>query len=169
MEDNNFQNEESMYSNLINNGVSNCDVYGTLGAIYLSQGKYDECIELLIMALRIKSNSPNVYNNLAIAFRKTGSYDNAKLSYRHCLKFNPQYSDGYNNLANMLLDNGNINSAIRSYQLSANYNFNNPNTHTYLGIAFRENVLREAISTYKTSLELNSHSRNIHEFSKCLF
>jgi protein O-mannosyl-transferase len=72
--------------------------YYNLGLDYYSSGRYQDSIDVLRVANRLKPGDVQVLNNLGAAYRKMGRNQEAIGAYQEALRLNPGEPEAYNNL-----------------------------------------------------------------------
>ena len=157
------QEASSIYRELISAGTRNHIVYGNLATICGMQGRFNELIELLRKALKLKHNYPDAHNNLGIALHEQGDLDAAVASYKTALKLDPNHSSAHYNLGDALQDKGDLTAAIASYNKALQLNPNYPEAHNNLGIALlNQGDLVAAITSLNKALQLNPNYPEAH-------
>ncbi len=153
-----LQEAEAIYRTLIAAGIQNDIVYRNLAAICGIRGGFDESIDLLRQALKLKPNNPEVHNNLGNAFKGKGDLNAAIASYNVALQLKSSYLQAHNNLGNAFREKGDLSAAIASYKAALQLKPNNPEVQNNLGIAFKEKGdFNAAIASYNAALQLNSN------------
>jgi len=154
---------EAIYRDLIAAGTRNHITYGNLAAICGMQGRFDELIELLKKALKIKPNYPDAHLNLGNALQAQGDLDGAIASYNTALQLKPNYPGAHNNLGVALKEQGDLDAAIASYNTTLQLKPNFPEAHYNLGVALKEQGdLDAAIASYNTALQLKPNYPDAH-------
>ena len=103
-----LQEAEEIYRELIAAGTENHLVYGNLAAICGMQGRFNELVDLLTKALKLKPNHPNSHNNLGNALKGQGDIGAAIASYNRALQLKPNYPEAYYNKGITLKEQGKI-------------------------------------------------------------
>jgi len=168
---NQFDQAEHIYKQLITNFPNEGDPFHLLGTIYHQRNRHIVAIELIKKAIKLKPKQAQFYNNLGNAFRESGAAKEAEKAFRKALKFNPKLVSAMNNLGGSVMIAGNTTSAIRIFQktLALNTQFY-PARHN-LGNAYFENGENEkAITCYqhvlKTHPKHTKSARNLAESKK---
>jgi Tfp pilus assembly protein PilF len=78
---------------------------------FLEQGKFDEVIAWLTLALKERKDWPNIhemYNDLGMAYEQKGDLALAEMNYREALTLKPDYVPAQNGLVSVLTKQGKI-------------------------------------------------------------
>ncbi len=84
-----FNLAAEFYEKIIANGYVSAEVYSNLAASLLREGRNDEAIPALNMALSIDPNFSNAHSNLGQLYLVTGKIDDAITCYEAVLKLDP--------------------------------------------------------------------------------
>ena len=154
-----LQEAEEIYRELILIDPCNYIAYANLAVICGIQKRFEELIELLEEALRLKPNFPEAHNSLGNAYKAQGDLSAAVVSYRKALQLKPSFPEAYNNLGVALKEQGDFAAAIASYQKALWLKPNYSEALNNLGNAFmRKGDLTAAIHVYKSALKLKPRS-----------
>lgn len=87
----------------------------TLGQILLNQGRVEESLPYLEVAVRNNKRPVAALNNLGVAYHKLGRFEEAAGCYQRALQLDPRFPDTHNNLANTLTQLGQMEQAESHY------------------------------------------------------
>ena len=154
-----LQEAEEIYRQLILIDPCNYIAYANLAVLCGIQKRFEELIQLLEEALRLKPNFPEAHNSLGNAYKAHGNLSAAVVSYCKALQLKPNFSEAYNNLGVALKEQGNFEAAIASYQQALWLKPNYPEALNNLGNALmRHGDLTAAIYVYKSALKIKPGS-----------
>ena len=71
----------------------------TLGQITFRREKYDDSLDALSRAAKLKPQSAEIQNSLGVTLTHKGLRDQAEQAYRRAIVINPSYADAHYNLA----------------------------------------------------------------------
>ena len=111
-----------VYIDAIDKAPGFVPLYGLLGDIYCSLGRFEDAITEYKMAIWLDSLNVPAYRHLASAYEELGDYDNAVEVYQKLVKIMPNMPDVHSNLANILFIKGDIDGAISHFQTAVTLN-----------------------------------------------
>ncbi|MGA2071311.1 MAG: tetratricopeptide repeat protein, partial [Sedimentisphaerales bacterium] len=127
-----------------------------LGVAYGELGRYQEAIEALKQAIRIKPDLAEAHYNLGNAYNSLGRYQDAIESYKQAIRIKPDYAEAYDNLGNAYLELSRYQDAVEAYKQAirikpdyAEVHYNLGNTYSSLG------RYQDAIEDYKQAIRIN--------------
>jgi protein O-mannosyl-transferase len=130
--------------------------YNNLSTEYVEIGQPQEAIIHSRLALKLKSDNPEIRNNFGTALNKAGRPQEAVEQYRQAIRLNPDYTDAYNNLGNALIAVGRSQEAIEYCKQALLINPKSLEAHNNLGNAFQSiGQYQQATDYYKTAINLN--------------
>jgi serine/threonine-protein kinase len=92
------------------------EVHSTLGAVYVSTGKYSEAIAELKRALALSPDSDEAYRRLGDAYLAGGNGAQAIESFQKAIQLNSYYWDNQNHLGNAYFQLGDYPHALQAFQ-----------------------------------------------------
>lgn len=145
-----------VYINAIDKAPGFVPLYGLLGDIYCSLGRFEDAITEYKMAIWLDSLNVQAYRHLASAYEELGDYDNAVEVYQKLVKIMPNMPDVHSNLANILFVKGDIDGAISHFQTAVTLNPKREWTSVInqtLGFVYQESKkdLDAAITSYQSA------------------
>jgi protein O-mannosyl-transferase len=130
--------------------------HNNLSTEYVEIDQPQEAIIHSQLALKLKSDDPEIRNNFGIALNKAGRSQEAVEQYRQAISLKPDYTDAYNNLGNALIAVGRFQEAIECCEQALLINPNSLEAHNNLGNAFQSiGQYQQAIDYYKTAININ--------------
>jgi tetratricopeptide (TPR) repeat protein len=100
------------FTEAINAGTKNADVYQGTGVIYGSKGDLNKAVMFLNMAISIDPKKGAAYYNRALIYEKLGQKESAIKDYNMALIYNPEGALGIlNNRSNLFLETGRFREA----------------------------------------------------------
>lgn len=145
-----------VYIDAIDKAPGFIPLYGLLGDIYCSLGRFEDAITEYKMAIWLDSLNVPAYRHLASAYEELGDYDNAVEVYQKLVKIMPNMPDVHSNLANILFIKGDIDGAISHFQTAVTLNPKKEWTSVInqtLGFVYQETKkdLDAAITSYQSA------------------
>jgi hypothetical protein len=74
-----------------------------LGYVRFSQGRFDEALDVLTQASKVRQDDPGVLNMIGLVLINKGMRGQAETSFRRALQVSPGFSDAHRNLATLYL------------------------------------------------------------------
>ncbi len=116
-----------------------------IGTLLFQQGKIDEAIYELQIAMKIGPNS-TALNNLAVALSLKGRTDEAMVCCKRAIGLDPNNPEAHYNLGNILLSQNKLKKAISEYEKAVSIKPKYTKANINLSVALtRENQFDEAI------------------------
>src|SRR5215469_9196244 len=76
-------------------------LYGNLGMVQATSGRFDEAIAAFRQAIALRPDLPEAWNNLGNALREKGEFEEATAAYNKALSLRPSFPDARWNLGLM--------------------------------------------------------------------
>ncbi|TXT22796.1 MAG: hypothetical protein FD134_2380 [Gallionellaceae bacterium] len=147
---------KALYQQILQIEPNHPDALHYLGAIASHEGIFEDAVELISKAARIRPSRAMHYN-LGNALKATGKLDRAAESYRKALALKPDYAEAHVNLGNVLQAQGKLGEAIRHYRSALVSNPALAGAHVNLGNALNEQGKPgEAVASYLRALRIKS-------------
>jgi Flp pilus assembly protein TadD len=144
------------FTEAINAGTKNADVYQGTGVIYGSKGDLNKAVMFLNEAISIDPKKGPAYYNRALIYEKLGQKESAIKDYNMALIYNPAGAlEILNNRSNLLLETGRFREAKLDFDYLIYLQSNN--FLYYSNRAFAQlqlNDVNGAISDYQKALQL---------------
>ena len=135
-----------------------------LGVEYLQEKNYQEALEHLVAASRIKPGYAEAYNNMGLAYKELGSYDRAVGLFAKAIHLKKGYYDAHYNLANTFESKGQYDRSIWLYNQLLKKKPGSARIHNNLGVVYQKQARLElAEKQFSKALELdpaNVEARN---------
>lgn len=139
-----------------------------LGELYLSHGNPEKASQELSGVLSVKRNDPHLYGLLGVAFAQMDQHEKAISVFQEGLKYTSDrktFSGFYKNIGGLYLQAGQAEGAIQSFQKAIENDWNNPESHMGLALAYMiKNRAAEARQSLKNVLlidPLNPEAKDI--------
>ncbi len=131
------------------------DMYGALGALYLSEDKLDQAIDLLEKARFVSPEDPDILSNLGVGYQKKGMIDQAITQYRKAIGLNPNLFDAHVNLGEAYRAKKMTDEALLEYKRAIELSPERPEPYNHLGVLYLEmKRIDEAIGQFKKAVSL---------------
>ena len=111
--------------------------YGSLGYMYIYDGKYQKALEFNLKAYDYNSSDIIITENVALTYFKLGEMDKAKEYYDKLMPMNPPYPDCLYEYGQFLIKCGDTQEGIKYYKKALECNF------SFLSIVKRTDIIRE--------------------------
>ena len=133
------------------------------GVALAKQGRYDEAIGQLQLAVEINPDDSYGHNNLGWALQPRGRIDEAMTHFQRALKIRPRYPEAHHGLGITLALRGRLEEAITHYRKALELKPDYAEAHDSLGNALRGcGRTDEAVAHYQKALELNPLDATAH-------
>ena len=133
-----------------------------LGTLLLQQGKMDEAINELEMAVKVKPNA-TAFNNLGSALTSKGRLDEAMEYHKKAIQLDPKDASAHYNIANILLSRNKLEQAIGEYEKSLYINPGYAKAHGNLAVAMaQQGKLDEAIEHFSQASKIEPNNIGAH-------
>ena len=153
----------SLWSDTVIKMPESSRAHYNLGNAFRMQGRLDEALKELNLALFLKPSLYEAHNNLGIVYEKLGQLDEAIKEYRMAIKLKPYYSKAHNNLGLIYEEQGRIDEAIKEYKLALSLKPDFAEAHNNLGVIYANmGQIDEAIKEFKLALSLNPDDVKAH-------
>jgi len=144
-----------------------------LGMTYMKVGDYDNAIEQLQTAIRLRyrMNDAQMYYALGVAFFKKDMMDKALDYFEMAEKLNPDLLETHMYLGMVYGNMGNKEKAIDQFEASLKLQPSNAEAHFDLGLIFADNgLLEEALKHFEAAVRINPanpyYRNRLNEFYK---
>jgi tetratricopeptide (TPR) repeat protein len=150
---------ESLYRSVLDEDQSNPVLYANLGTLCLATGRYQEAIELLEQALKLKPDYPLAYNSLGIAWQQQKDWQQALECYQKALALQENYPDAWNNVGNLFHQWERYADAVRAFERALQHKSDYPEAWFNMGNSLQAlNRPGEAMAAYRAVLKLKPQS-----------
>jgi tetratricopeptide (TPR) repeat protein len=145
----------TLWSDTVKKSPDSYVAHNSLGGAYFGQGRIDEAIEELRLAIRLKPDHAKAHNNLGFTYFSQGRIDEAIEEYKKAIRLNPDYAKARNNLGFTYFSQGRIDEAMEEYKKAISLRPGYADAHNNLGIAYYDmGRMDEAIGEYMEAIRL---------------
>lgn len=148
-------------------------LHQTLGVRLLSQEKYPEALNELLIAHSLDPDDPYIDNNLALAYFVRGKYAESEKLLRSAIENKPEFTEARNNLGRTLLKLNLNKEAVFQLKIAVeDLTFPQPEkSYSNYGIAlFQLKKYKEALDALSHSLRIRStHCETLLFYGKTLY
>jgi len=138
-------------------------LHSGLGMLYMQQGKIDEAISELQIAVRQRRPDSTTFNNLGVALSLKGRIDGAVWCHKKAIQLDPNNAEAYYNLANILFSQGNLEEAIGGYEEAIRINPQYTKAYCNLGAALlQQDQADKAIKYFTEAVKIEPNSVDAH-------
>lgn len=150
-----WRDDYSLWSDTVDKMPDSSKAHNNLGAVYLSQGHYDEAIYELKTVLRLNQRYADAHANLGVAYLSQGRIDEAIYELKTALRFKPGHTNTHTNLGNAYTRQGLLGQAIKEYLTAVGLKPDDAIAHYNLGVAYyAQRRFNEAINEFIIALKL---------------
>ena len=158
-----FHDDETLYHTTLARNPACWMAYNNLAAKLLGDGRVDEAMANLRMALKYGPGNAAAYANLGDALRQKGRMNEAFAQYNRALEIEPWNVAAHVGFGNALLQTGRVDEAMVHYQKAIDIRPDFAKAHTDLGDAFLQTGrVDEAIAQYQKALENDPNDSEAH-------
>ncbi|MES2591410.1 MAG: tetratricopeptide repeat protein [Bacteroidota bacterium] len=125
--------------------------YFDLGLMYYSAGKYEQCVEAYLEAVKLKPNYDDAYNNMGSAYTLMKQFDKGIAACQKAIEINPDFQLAKNNLADA------INQRDKATQTETIANSTDPTAQSQLDLSlsyYQGGQYEKSIEACKKAIEL---------------
>jgi tetratricopeptide (TPR) repeat protein len=137
--------------------------HDALGSILVREGRVDEGIAHLRIALAVGPAFADTNYNLGVAFMRKGRNEEAEAFFRAAIARRPDYPEAHNNLGLMLIAQKRVDDAMAEYRAAIATGPELAEPHNNLGAALASKGDNAgAIAEYRTAIRLNPNLVQAH-------
>jgi len=149
-------NSITLFKHTLNVTTNNFTAYCQLGLALSGQGRFQEAIPILSVALQLRPSHPETYNHLGVISAQEGKTQEASAYFSKALRIKADYAEAHSNLGAILLQQGKIQEAIEHFTEAVRINPNFPVAHFFLGFAYLLiGDQNSALEEYKILVQIN--------------
>ena len=108
-----FDEAEDLYRAVLEVAPNNADACNLLGLIAHEQGRYEEAIKQIGLALQANDQVSAYHNNMGAAQRSAGLFQRAEASFARAAELSPTNDSAWSNLVGILWRTHKINDSPR--------------------------------------------------------
>ena len=149
-------NSITLFKHTLNVTTNNFTAYCQLGLALSGQGRFQEAVPILSVALQLRPSHPETYNHLGVISAQEGKTQEASAYFSKALRIKADYAEAHSNLGAILLQQGKIQEAIEHFTEAVRINPNFPVAHFFLGFAYLLiGDQNSALEEYKILVQIN--------------
>ena len=158
-----WKDGRSLWEDVVRKSPDKARPHDNLGAAYSKQGRLDEAIKELQVALRLNPAYANAHNSLGIVYALQGRLDEAIREYQTALRLDPDYAISHNNLGVIYGQQGKLDEAMKECKAALQLNPDYAEAYNNLGAVYvQQGRLDEAIREFQTVLRLKPDHIDAH-------
>jgi tetratricopeptide (TPR) repeat protein len=151
-----WNNSFTLFSHVLEVTQNNYVAYNGRGIAYFKLGRYQEAIEDLNKALRIRPDFDAAYNNRGIVYVDLGRYQEAIEDLGQVIRIRPDYAEAYNNLGAVYGQLGRWQEAVKVCVQAVKIKPDYAEAHSNLGFAYSQlGRWQEAIEAYRQAIKMD--------------
>ena len=154
---------ENGYREILKQAPNHVDALHLLGVLVGQRGKFDEAVDLVGRAARIRPDDPDVRRSLAALLADQGRYSHAILNYRKVLEICGDDGEIHGNLGTVLAASGQLDAAAESFEKAIQLNANDARSHSQLArIRTRQSRFDEAVAAASKAVAIQPEFAEAH-------
>jgi tetratricopeptide (TPR) repeat protein len=154
---------EKIYRQILDREPNHGDALHFLGVVAGQRGKFDEAVDLVGRATRVKPDDPDAWRTLAALLADRGRFDEAIVHYRKALELLGDEAEIHRDLGSVLAAGGQLDAAAESLEKAIQLNPNDARAHNELGsVRTRQNRFEEAIAECSQAIAVQSGFSEAH-------
>jgi tetratricopeptide (TPR) repeat protein len=151
-----WQDEVSLWADVVRKSPENARGHNNLGKAYLDRSHIDKSLEHLLLAIKLDPDYADAHNNLGLAYTYNGMPDKGIMHSRKALESEPNLYGAYNNLGLAYYSKGMAAQAIDNYITSIRMNPDFAEAYHNLGnVYIQTNQYNNAIELFNKVLQMN--------------
>ena len=167
---NDWQNDDIMFSKKFERYPNNFCLYNKFGQICCWQGKYSRACGEYKKALKLNPYYVEAWFNLANVYMLEGEYFKAIKAVKEVLKLNPEHVGAHNNLGIYYTKIGLYNKAIQEYDKALKLEPLSAGIYKNIGDLYRTQKMDDkAIKAYKYALKLNPQYSEVQDILERIY
>jgi len=151
-----FLEAEKGYKEILNLDPTNADAMHLLGVLALQNGKVDDAVELIQLAIEINPHAAPFYTNLGTAYKTSGQSKKAIQCFEKAIDLKENTFEAHNNLAQSLFELGNLSSAQEHYEKALLLKDKSPDAYNNLGKCYlKQKQFDRAATCFRQAINLH--------------
>jgi cytochrome c-type biogenesis protein CcmH/NrfG len=158
-----WKNNYTLFLHAVEATNDNAVAYNNLGNACLEFGRYQDAVESLKQALKIKPGFVNAYLGLGMAYVNLGKYQDAIEAYQQVIKIRPDLMEAYLNLGAVYRNVGRWQEAIETYREALRIKPDFAEAYFNLGNACLDlDQYKEAIDAFRQAIRIKPYYVDAH-------
>ena len=158
-----YANEETLWGATIARNPGCWVAYGSLGDVYLREGRLAEAVASYQKAIAIDGSNVESHNDLGVALLHEGRLEEASAQFQAAVAMEPGNSEAHNNLGNILYREHRLAEAQVEYRRALRADPMDGRAHFNLGnVLMRTGRVAEAVAEYTRAVELSPEDADMH-------
>ena len=116
MQEGKFADAIKIGTRLAQKSKADPELLNYLGMAYGQLGQFEQAVQRLTLATKLRPNFAWAHNNLGTALRNLGQLDAAASAIETAISLQPDYAEAHNNLGNVRVDQDDFAAAITHYE-----------------------------------------------------
>jgi Flp pilus assembly protein TadD len=142
----------------------NAKAQDNLGVALDHQGRFDEAVQHLVEAVRLKPDVAETHDNLGVALAHQGKLDEAVQHLVEAVRLKPDYAEAQNNLGLALMYQGKLDEAVQHLVEAVRLNPDVAEAQNNLGVALaHQGKLDEAVQHFVAALRIKPNFAGAHD------
>jgi tetratricopeptide (TPR) repeat protein len=151
-----WKNSTTLFTRTLDVTLNNWFMHYTMGVALEMEGKYEEAINHLLEALRIKASFWRARYEMGVVLEKQGKLEEAVGHFSEALRYKPDYVTGYYALGSVRLRQEKLDEAIRHFSEALRLKPDYVEAHNTLAVALcGQGRIEEAMGHYSEALRIN--------------
>jgi tetratricopeptide (TPR) repeat protein len=138
--------------------------YNNLANAYSKEGKIDQAIETVKMAVQLRPDYGIAHFNLGNLYASQGRFDLAQRHFEEAIRLYPNYAQAHSNFGQLLAQQGDLEGGIREFRKTIDLNPSLAGPYLNLGVALaKKGRYDEAAKFFQDALRIRPNYVQAHE------
>jgi predicted TPR repeat methyltransferase len=148
-----FSDAEYCYRQVLESVPHDVDVLCNIGAVLMSQGRFDEAADSLTKAISLDRDHAISNYNLGNVLKKKGNIEEAKDSYLRAIDSDRSHAGAHFNIGNIYMEEGKLDEALSYFHNTISLNPGHIAAHLNTGnVLMTQGKIDEALASYRNVL-----------------
>lgn len=150
-----WRDDVALWEDTVRKSPGKARPHNNLGYAYMEDGRLDEALGQLQIAVKIEPTYVEAHNNLGIVFTRKGLLEIGVDQLQKAVRIDPDYAEARNSLGIAYAKQGRLDEAIEQFQIAATLSPDFSQAHNNLGTAyFNKGWVEQAIAEYRVAIKL---------------
>ncbi|HAK88618.1 MAG TPA: tetratricopeptide repeat-containing protein [Nitrospiraceae bacterium] len=156
MRNNIWQNEISLWEDVVSKSPNNARGYNNLGLAYSRVNLLVKALDMFTGAVELKPDYAEAYNNRGVMYGGIGQPEKAIVEFGRAIKLKPDYAEAYNHLGAIYGRAGRFERAVKEFDTAIKLNLRYTEAYNNRGLAYMGMIRHEkAIEDFNRAITLN--------------
>jgi tetratricopeptide (TPR) repeat protein len=158
-----WRNTVGLFKYMLSKAPNAPSLHNNFGNAFLELGRYQDAIEALKQAIRIKPDLAEAHYNLGVAYHRLGRYKDAIEALKQAIRIKPDLAEAHCNLGVAYGELGRYQDAVESYKQAIRIKPDYAEAHYNLGVACGKlGRGKDEIEAYKQTIRIKPDYAEAH-------